>query len=100
MLNDCPGEIVQTYEYTTAGSYTSMTFNETVTEEARKLVESGSIQLQSGVSYGPVSASVETGFSTSTDVDSMLQNTIKEQSEETISWSITETRQCKQGFFL
>ncbi|KAG5731128.1 hypothetical protein E4T56_gene5125 [Termitomyces sp. T112] len=91
------GEIVHSYEYTTSGSYTSTTFNETVTEEARKLVESGSIQLQSGASYGPVSASVEAGFSTSTEVNNMLQYTTKEQSEETTTWSIKETRQYTIG---
>ncbi|KAG6894954.1 hypothetical protein C0992_003788, partial [Termitomyces sp. T32_za158] len=75
-----------------SGSYTSTTFNETVASEARKSAESGSIEISSGASYGPVSASVKAGISTSSEVENMLQNTIREQSEQTITWSTKETR--------
>ncbi|KAG6896957.1 hypothetical protein C0993_007880 [Termitomyces sp. T159_Od127] len=92
-----PGEIVHTFEFSRSGSYTSTTFNETVALEARKLAESGTIQVESGVSYGPVSANVQAGFSTSSEINTMLQSTTKEQEEETVTWSTKETRQYTVG---
>ncbi|KAG6867896.1 hypothetical protein C0993_009742 [Termitomyces sp. T159_Od127] len=91
------GEITHSYDFVESGSYTSKTFNETVSSEARKLFESKSIQLESGVSYRPISASIKAGYETSNEVKSMLENTIKEQSEETVSWSNKETRNYAVG---
>ncbi|KAG6872773.1 hypothetical protein C0995_006693 [Termitomyces sp. Mi166 len=93
------GEITHSYEFIRSGSYSSTTFNETVSSEARKLAESGSIQLETGASYGPVSASVAVGYETSNEVNTMLENTTSVQSEQTVSWSVKETREYTVGSY-
>ncbi|KAG6863307.1 hypothetical protein C0991_006877 [Blastosporella zonata] len=89
------GSIVHTYKLSKSGSYTSQTFNEAITNEAKKLAESGSISVEAGASYGPVSASVKAGYSTSKEVSSFLQETTREQKETTETYLSEETRQCK-----
>ncbi|KAG6860271.1 hypothetical protein C0995_013448 [Termitomyces sp. Mi166 len=86
------GSIVHFYEFSRSGSYSSQTFNEAVSTEAKKLAQSGSIQIESGVSYGPVSANVKSGFETSKEVSSMLERTTREQKEATESYTRKETR--------
>ncbi|KAG6889610.1 hypothetical protein C0995_016136 [Termitomyces sp. Mi166 len=92
-----PGKITHTDEFVRSGSYTSTTFNETVSSEAKKLAESGSTQFQSGVSYGPITASVRVGYATSNEINTMLENTTKKQSEQMISWSVQESHEYTVG---
>ncbi|KAG5725213.1 hypothetical protein E4T56_gene10119 [Termitomyces sp. T112] len=79
-------EVTITFDFVTSGSYISAMFNEAVASEARKLAESGSVQLESGVSYGPITASTQAGYQMSSEINTMLENTIGEQPEGIVSW--------------
>ncbi|KAG6870940.1 hypothetical protein C0995_009571 [Termitomyces sp. Mi166 len=82
--------IVERYDLNESGSYTSQTFNEAVSSEAKKLSETSSIQLESGTSYSPVSASLTaSGFETSKEVSNILEQTTRDQKEETDTDSYT-----------
>ncbi|KAG6908273.1 hypothetical protein DXG01_005538 [Tephrocybe rancida] len=86
------GEIVHAYSSTESRTYSSLSFNESVTSTAKKLAEKGFIDLDVGASYGPVSASVKTGYETSKEVNDMLQNTTRDQTEETTTYTKTVER--------
>ncbi|KAG6829967.1 hypothetical protein H0H92_002772 [Tricholoma furcatifolium] len=84
------GSIEHKYTFTESGSYTSTEFNESVASHAKKLHEEDKIDVQVGASYGPVSASVGAGHSSSKEIDDMLQNTIRTQQETSITYTRTE----------
>ncbi|KAG6830641.1 hypothetical protein H0H87_007455 [Tephrocybe sp. NHM501043] len=86
------GSIEHKYTFTESGSYTSTEFNESVATHAKKLHDEDKIEVQVGASYGPVSANVGAGHTSSKEIDDMLQNTSRIQSESTISYSRTEER--------
>ncbi|KAG6886397.1 hypothetical protein C0995_008168, partial [Termitomyces sp. Mi166 len=89
--------IVERYEFTESGSYTSQTFNEAVSSEAKKLSETSSTQLESGTSYGPISASLTSSFQTSKEVSNLLEQTTREQKEETNSYTRSASRNYTVG---
>ncbi|KAG6848067.1 hypothetical protein H0H93_003670 [Arthromyces matolae] len=86
------GSIEHKYTYTESGSYVSTEFNESVASHAKKLHDEQKIEIQVGASYGPVSANIGAGHTSSKEIDDMLQNTTRTQTESTVSYSRTEER--------
>ncbi|KAG6893800.1 hypothetical protein C0992_008595 [Termitomyces sp. T32_za158] len=91
------GSIERTTEIQISWSYTSQKFNETVTSSAKKLAESGRVELEAGASYGVASINVKAGYEASKEISSALQETTKQQREETVSYSRKETRKYTIG---
>ncbi|KAG6889609.1 hypothetical protein C0995_016135 [Termitomyces sp. Mi166 len=90
-----PTPMEHTYALTQSGSYNPMMFNEFVSKEAKKLVESG--KLQSGASYRPSSVTFMTGHQMSKEVSSFLQNMTMDQPEKTMSYDRMEVRKVMIG---
>ncbi|KAG6913676.1 hypothetical protein DXG01_005221 [Tephrocybe rancida] len=80
-IGQFPGSATESYETVKFRSCTFQTFNEAVTSQARTLSESGSIQIESDASYGPVSVEVQPRFTTSKEVSSFLEQTTRGQNE-------------------
>ncbi|KAG6848824.1 hypothetical protein H0H93_013678 [Arthromyces matolae] len=93
------GSIEQRYIFEESGSLAFTTFNESITSTAKKLAESGSINLEAGVSYGPVSASMGVGFESSKEINDMLKNATSIQSESTMTYTRKEERTYRIGPF-
>lgn len=91
------GTITQEVSYTKSSSYNSKSFTQEVSSEAKKLASSHSVEVEAGFSWGPVSASVKAGYSASKEVTTSLENTSKNEVEETSSYSETEKRTYKIG---
>ncbi|KAG6863438.1 hypothetical protein C0991_005773 [Blastosporella zonata] len=86
------GNFTQSYSKVESGSYTSQNFYQAVHNQVESFSTSASIGIESGASYGPVSASVSSNLAVSKDVSSALEQTISEQKETVQSYSNEENR--------
>ncbi|KAG5643219.1 hypothetical protein DXG03_001340 [Asterophora parasitica] len=90
--SDNSGSIVHEYKFKTSGSYKSTTYMETVRVITQTTAESHGLQLQTGASYGPISASISNSSNWSKELSDMLSNTTSVQEEKALEWSNEESR--------
>ncbi|KAG5644033.1 hypothetical protein DXG03_009185 [Asterophora parasitica] len=95
--SDNSGSIVHEFKFTMSGSYSSKKYMETVSVTTRKTAESHGLELQTGASYGPFSASINNSSNSSKELTDMLSNTTSTQTDKTLEWSNEENRTYKVG---
>ncbi|PBK98208.1 hypothetical protein ARMGADRAFT_920886 [Armillaria gallica] len=79
-LND--GIITHEQTLEKKASCTFSTFRQAIDSETKKAIQSGAVKAEAGASYVPVSASVSAEYDSLKEINDLMENTIRSQTEE------------------